>query len=333
MFSKDGLCHFRSFWSCWYLLIDSWAGAWVVSRYHGSTAYIRIFRVYFCTLGGSADAAATVVWVNVSTKCRIVCWSWPCLTVFSSCSAFSPGSRRRPAVALRTTGVVLHMEGGTLDLATSRSSTIPAAHWTDERGLSVSDIQLIQDRKWCHSGWHHSSVILIATNFRLIWGGWLVQSLCPDGIQMLFSWLCHVMLLFPVSTVQSCWHHTVQLYLTKRTLTHVESFACKLNPLNWVVFELSLVQNHDGLISAVGCPFALHLTLAATRRRLPCAALGVFLASDSPKLPPRVSQNKTLQCAVRSLVQIWPKLISILVTNQNQLLKLILVLSHFTLID
>lgn len=53
-----------------------------------------------------------------------------CLTVSSSCWASSSGSRRRPAVALRTRGVVLHMEGGMLDLATSRSSLSPAADWT-----------------------------------------------------------------------------------------------------------------------------------------------------------------------------------------------------------
>lgn len=55
------------------------------------------------------------------------------LTWSSRCLAFSPGSRRSPAVAFRTTGVRVHMEEGTLDWATSSSSWMPAVHWTDRR--------------------------------------------------------------------------------------------------------------------------------------------------------------------------------------------------------
>ncbi len=66
------------------------------------------------------------VWQEVTVSQR--------LTVSSRCLAFSPGSRRRPAVAFRTTGVTFHIEGGTLDFATPRSSTIPAVHWTHRRG-------------------------------------------------------------------------------------------------------------------------------------------------------------------------------------------------------
>lgn len=50
------------------------------------------------------------------------------LTVSSRSWAFCSGSSRSPAVALRRTGVELHIGEGTEDWATSRSSEIPAEH-------------------------------------------------------------------------------------------------------------------------------------------------------------------------------------------------------------
>lgn len=77
-------------------------------------------------------------WVN-SRVCPTVCDMWESphkcvsvvLTLSSRRCAFSPGRRRRPAVAFRTTGVAFHMAGWTLAFATSSSSTIPDVHWTD----------------------------------------------------------------------------------------------------------------------------------------------------------------------------------------------------------
>lgn len=54
------------------------------------------------------------------------------LTRSSSCSARSPGSSLRPAVAFRTTGVLVHWDGGTTERARSNSATMPAEHCRDE---------------------------------------------------------------------------------------------------------------------------------------------------------------------------------------------------------
>lgn len=80
---------------------------------------------------GSETSSDNKLWINWIAS----------LTVSSRCLAFSPGSRRRPAVAFRTTGVMVHMEDGMLDLATSRSSMIPDVHWTHGRRQTGGQLQ------------------------------------------------------------------------------------------------------------------------------------------------------------------------------------------------
>lgn len=288
MFSKDALCHFRSFWSCWYLLIwwyrgsrncmiDSWVGAWVVLDTMAPPLISGYLRFIFVHWG-----------------------KWPPLF----------GSMCRP--------------GAGSSAVHGRVSPCSAAARPSLQAAGGGQRWPSGQQGWC-STWREGCWIWPppeAPGFQLHTGQMEGNGTGSD-VTAQFSWLCHA-----TSSCSNCAELLTSHSSTVVNKTHTHThFWCRLKPLKsssiWTKSGAELWRSN----------ICCWLCLSSPPDSGGNSLQAVCWFKTVQNCPPCVSQNKSLQGAVRSLVQVWPKLICILVTNQNQLLKLILVLSHFTLID